>query len=126
MVEAQGYFKVKHKNKYLKDKVLKLKQDVRFTKDYMEAHISLTEPAGTLLGYDVSTRMDRRGDRTRVHQVLTMTIQYKIIHTRRLKGIVESELDKAAKECLRQQEKGLNEVIDLYKDRRIFIPIKEQ
>jgi len=126
MVEADGWFTVRHQNGYLEGQILTLRQHVIFTKDKMDSTISLTEPVGTLVAYDTFTHLERCGSRTKVKQRLVMTIHYKIVHTRNLKKIVESELDKAATESMWEQEHSLREVIKIYKDRRWFIPIGKE
>jgi hypothetical protein len=123
MIEAGGYFKVRHQNGYLKNKILTLRQNVRLTKDCMDVHISLTEPVATLLEHDVTQRLERDGGKTKVTQTVTMKIQYRIIHTKRIKAIVDTELDKAISECIAEEEHGIREVVRIYKERPIHIPI---
>jgi len=121
-LKLQGTLKVRTLDPYIGENVVTLEQDVEIVPDHLQSDTHLVEGSGRLLGYAMSTRLERKDDHTRVHLKLTQEINTDapwFAH-----GIADRRVRASAERTLGNQETAMRELIAENRDKNWLFPLK--
>ena len=126
-LKLQGTLKVRTLDPYIKndaadENIVTLKQDVEIMPNHLQSDTQLVEGAGRLLGYAMTTRLERQEDHTRVTLKLTQEINTDapwFAH-----GIADRRVRASAERTLANQEKAMRQLIEDNRDKNWLFPLK--
>jgi hypothetical protein len=121
-LKLHGTLKVQTLDEYIGKNVVTLKQDVEIVPDHLQSDTKLVHGSGRLLGYAMTTRLEREEDHTRVTLKLTQTINTYapwFAH-----GIADRRVLASAERTLANQEKAMRKLIAENRDKNWLFPLQ--
>lgn len=121
-LRLSGDLKVRTLDDYVGKQVVTLKQNVEILPDHIQSDTKLIEGAGRLLGYAMSTRLEREADQTRVTLKLTQEINTDapwFAH-----GIADRRVRASIDKTLANQERAMKQLIDENQDQIGRFPLQ--
>ena len=121
-IELHGTLKVRTLDEYVGRNVVTLQQDVEIVPDHIQSDTKLIEGGARLLGYAMSTRLEREKNVTRVTLKLTQEIKTDApwfahrVADRRVLASVEK--------TLANQENAMRELIEANRDKKWLFPLR--
>ena len=117
-----GTLKVRTLDEYIGQSVVTLEQDVEITPDYLQSDTDLKQGSERLLGYAMTTRLEREEDHTRVRLKLTQEIKTDapwFAH-----GIADRRVRASAQRTLVNQETAMRQLIADNRDKNWLFPLR--
>ncbi|MCG8450997.1 MAG: hypothetical protein MI725_15625 [Pirellulales bacterium] len=117
-----GTLKVRTLDEYIGQSVVTLEQDVEITPDYLQSDTDLKQGSERLLGYAMTTRLEREEDHTRVRLKLTQEIKTDapwFAH-----GIADRRVRASAERTLVNQETAMRQLIADNRDKNWLFPLR--
>jgi len=121
-LNLQGTLKVRTLDDYVGQNVVTLEQEVEIVPDFLQSDTKLLEGSERLLGYDMTTRLEREGEQTRVE--LSLTHKIKTDAPWFAHGIADRRVKASAEQTLANQEDAMRKLIDENKDQDWVFPLK--
>lgn len=126
-LELHGTLKVRTLDPYLnKDgagqNIVTLQQDVEIVPDYIQSDTKLIEGSERLLGYAMTTRLEREEEHTRV--TLELTQEIKTDAPWFAHGIADRRVLASAEKTLANQENAMRELIETNRDKNWLFPLR--
>jgi len=121
-LKLQGTLKVRTLDEYIGKNVVTLKQDVEIVPDHLQSDTKLLKGSGRLLGYVMTTRLEREEDHTRVSLQLTQEINTNapwFAHS-----IADRRVRASAERTLTNQEEAMRNLISENRDKNWLFPLK--
>jgi hypothetical protein len=120
-LKLHGTLKVRTLDDYIGENVVTLEQDVEIVPDHLQSDTKLLEGAGRLLGYAMTTRLEREQDHTRVTLQLIQEINTDapwFAH-----GIADRRVRASAERTLANQETAMRQLIKENRDQNWLFPL---
>ena len=126
-LKLQGTLKVRTLDPYISngtpdENIVTLEQKVVIKPDHLQSDTDMIEGSGRLLGYAMTTRLEREDDHTRVSLQLTQEINTDapwFAHS-----IADRRVRASAERTLANQEKAMRQLIDDNRDKNWLFPLK--
>ena len=120
-LQLKGILKVRTLDEYVGREVVTLEQNVEITPDFINSVSDMIEGSERLLGYQLTTRMSREEDHTRIDLKLTQKIKTHapwFAH-----GIANRRVKESAARSIEKQEGAMIELIEANKDQTWLFPL---
>ena len=117
-----GTLKVRTLDEYIGENVVSLEQDVKITPDLINSDTNLIEGSEKLVGYAMTTRLEREEDHTRV--LLKLTQEIKTLAPWFAHGIADQRVLASAQRTLENQEVAMRKLIADNRDKNWFFPLR--
>lgn len=121
-LKLHGTLKVRTLDDYVGQNVVTLKQDVEIVPDYLQSDTELLEGSERLLGYAMTTRLEREEAHTRVELKLTQEI--KTTAPWFAHGIADRRVRASAERTLANQEVAMRKLIADNRDKNWLFPLR--
>lgn len=121
-LKLHGTLKVRTLDDYVGKNVVTLEQDVEIVPDHLQSNTRLREGSERLLGYAMSTRLEREDDHTRVDLKLTQKIKTDapwFAH-----GIADRRVQASAARAVGNQQNAMRQLIENNRDKNWLFPLK--
>ena len=120
-LELEGKLKVRTLDDYVGKQVVTLNQTVEIVPDHIQSDTDLVEGSERLLDYEMTTRLEREEDRTRVNLKLTQEI--KTAAPWWAHSIADRRVRASAAKELENQEAAMRQLIEANKDKEWLFPL---
>ena len=125
-LQLQGTLKVRTLDPYISsnadgNNIVTLRQEVEIVPDYVQSDTILLESSGRLIGYAMTTRLEREENHTHVKLKLTQTINTDapwFAHS-----IADRRVRASAERTLSNQEKAMRQLIEDNHDKKWLFPL---
>ena len=121
-LKLHGTLKVRTLDDYIGKDVVALEQEVDIVPDHLQSDTKLMEGSKRLLGYAMTTRLEREEDHTRV--VLKLTQEIKTDAPWFAHGIADRRVRASAERALANQADAMRRLIDDNRDKNWLFPLK--
>lgn len=120
-VELTGTLKVRTLDEYVGQNVITLDQEVVIVPDSIDSQVKLVKGSERLLGYEMTTRLSRDDDQTKVELELTQKI--KTTAPWYAHGIADRRVRASAERALEHQETAMRKFIEENADKAGLFPL---
>ncbi|MCA9231180.1 MAG: hypothetical protein KDA57_11035 [Planctomycetales bacterium] len=120
-LELNGKLKVRTLDEYVGQNVVTLQQNVEIVPDHIQSDTILLEGSERLLGYEMTTRLEREGEHSRVTLKLTQEIKTEapwFAH-----GIADRRVRASVEKTLANQEAAMRKLIADNRDANWLFPL---
>jgi len=121
-LKLHGTLQVRTLDDYVGQNVVTLEQDVEIVPDYLQSDTKLIKGAGRLLGYDMTTRLEREENHTLV--TLKLTQEIKTDAPWFAHSIADRRVLASAERTLVNQEVAMRKLIEENSDKEWLFPLK--
>lgn len=121
-LKLSGKLKVRTLDEYIGKNVVTLKQDVVIKPDYLQSDTDLQQGSERLLGYAMTTRLEREEEHTRIKLKLTQKIKTDapwFAH-----AIADRRVRASAEKTLTNQEAAMRQLITDNRDKNWLFPLR--
>jgi hypothetical protein len=121
-LELDGTLRVRTLDEYIGQNVITLEQHVEIAPNGIESQVELLEGSERLLGYSMSTRITRDGEKTKVELELTQKIKTDapwFAH-----GIADRRVRASAERAMENQEGAMRRLIEENADKAGLFPLR--
>lgn len=120
-INLEGILQVRTLDEYVGREVVTLQQNVVIDPDFINSTTKLIEGSPRLLDYEMTTRLEREGDHTRI--TLRLTQQIRTHAPWFAHRIADRRVAASAENSLMRQEAAMIKLIDDNKDQRWLLPL---
>ena len=120
-LQLKGILKVRTLDDYVGHEVVTLEQNVEIAPDFINSVSDMIEGSERLLGYQLTTRMEREENHTRI--TLTLTQKIKTHAPWFAHSIADRRVKESAARSIEKQEAAMVELIEANKDQTWLFPL---
>jgi len=120
-IELTGALQVRTLDEYVGQNIIKLNQEVEIVPDKIESKVTLLEGSERLVGYAMTTRLSRDGEKTKVELKLTQKI--KTYAPWYAHGIANRRVRASAERALEHQETAMRRFLEENADKAGLFPL---